>query len=159
MIQREAGRWIWFRIHPKLPETHQMNRPPPGSVMLYCDLFITSVFGCLSAVQASIEPVEMTEMQSLLCRGWISEPGTIDDENESGSAGLGGVVTRVKDRCHTEPGMKSGTALRRTAGGRGAKIPNSLHSSMSAASESAAWSDLFQGPIQQLSLFQPLEMW
>lgn len=36
--------------------------------VLYCDLFITSVFGCLSAVQASIELVEMTELQGLLCR-------------------------------------------------------------------------------------------
>lgn len=40
------------------------------------------MFGYLSAVQASIELVEMIELWDLLCRA-----GTIDDENKSGSAG------------------------------------------------------------------------
>ena len=41
----------------------------PVSVYVpYGDLFITSVFGCLSAAQASAELVEMTEARGSLCR-------------------------------------------------------------------------------------------
>lgn len=84
--------------------------------VLHCDLFITSVFGYLSAVQASIELVEMIELWDLLCRA-----GTIDDENKSGSAewGWGGVVTRVKDGCHTEPGLKVGQLSEGQPGDKG----------------------------------------
>lgn len=80
--------------------------------VLYCDLFIASVFGCSSAVQASIEFVEMTELQHSLCRGWISEPGTIEAENESGITRVRGVVAHLKDRYHTV-WAESGTALDR----------------------------------------------
>lgn len=58
--------------------------------------------------------------------GWISEPGTIEEENESGSAELGGVVTRVKDSCHIET-PESGTPLRSVTERRRTEIPNSLY--------------------------------
>lgn len=69
--------------------------------MCFYYLFITSVFGYLSAVQASIELVEMIELWDLLCRA-----GTIDEWQCRVEGG--GVVTRVKDGCHTEPGLKVG---------------------------------------------------
>lgn len=80
-----------------------------GVCVLSWDLFITTVFGCLSAVQASMELVEMTERQDLL---W--QVGSLSLEQQSPKARVasrgwrGGVVTRVKDGCHTEPELKVG---------------------------------------------------
>lgn len=91
----------FFRLAKNAPDKCAASWFLAHVYVVYCDLFITSLFGYLPAAQASIELVEMIELQDLLCQA-----GTIDDENKSGGAGVGVgggfIVTRVKDGCHTE---------------------------------------------------------